>query len=127
MRQVVNSVETAKSDAIKSSLLASENEGTISLTKGQMRPLAPLTEELNEAAKEMQQKQKEAFLCQDLSQYQVKGSKEVWSSALSKNKGNLNMISVKTGEKRQNPSEANESLEKDSKKPKKFKKKKLKN
>ena len=94
MRQMSEKIEKAKEDAFRSDLIA--NGGS---SAAKSRPaLASLNDELNEVADELKQKQKEAFANDDLSQYKVKGSEEVWSSALSKSKGKLNMISVKTGE-----------------------------
>lgn len=95
MRQMLNSIEKAKGEAIKSSILSSSSNDVN--REEESSSLAPLGQELQEAAKEMQQKQKEAFLGADLSQYSVKGSEDVWRSALSQNKGKLNLISVKTG------------------------------
>jgi hypothetical protein len=90
----------------------------------EFRPLAPLTDELNDVAKEQKERQKEALLSSDLSQYKVKGSSEVWNSALSKTKGNLDLISVKTGEKRLATSSQSEDVTDSAKKPKKHKMKK---
>ena len=114
MRQIVQTVDKAKGEAIKSSLLTSDNGHQNG------RPLQPLGEELNEVAQEMQQRQKEALLSTDLDQYKVKGSDEVWESALNKNKGRLNLVSVKTAEKR----EAENNASKDEAGPKQKKAKK---
>merc|ERR1712228_296401 len=89
----------------------------------EFRPLAPLTDELNDVAKQQKEAQKERLLSSDLSQYKVKGSSEVWNSALSKTKGSLDLISVKTGEKRLATSQS-EDLTDSAKKPKKHKMKK---
>ena len=50
----------------------------------------------------------------------------MWNSALSKTKGNLDLISVKTGEKRLAPTQSDDLTE-PMKKPKKHKMKKNKN
>ena len=113
MRQIVSNVEKAKSEAIKSSLLSSASNGSSGI-----KALVPLEEEMQDAAKEMQEKQREAFLEADLTQYKIKGSDDVWKSALSQNQGNLNMISVKTIEKRKITEDLSNSAKK------KFKKKK---
>merc|ERR1739844_12098 len=97
MRQMVNSIEKTKSESIKNSIVAEQTNGKIS---GDFRPLAPLTDELDDVAKEQKERMKERLLTSDLSQYTVKGSSEVWNSALTKSKGNLDLISVKVGEKR---------------------------
>ena len=123
MRQMVNSIEKAKSEAIKSSIL-SENP---SKDASEFRPLAPLTDELNDVAKEQKKRQKDALLGSDLSQYTVKGSSDVWNSALTKSKGNLDLISVKTGEKRTATASPGENSTDSAKKPKKHKMKKHKN
>merc|ERR1739844_784988 len=122
MRKMVNTIEKSKGEAIKSSLLTEETNSNNGISK-EFRPLASLTDELNDVAKEQKEKQKERLLSSDLSQYKVKGSSEVWNSALSKTKGNLDLISVKTGEKRLAPSQS-EDLTESAKKPKKHKMKK---
>jgi hypothetical protein len=122
MRKMLNSIEKTKSEAIKSSLLTETNSNNKKLSE--FRPLAPLTDELNDVAKEQKERQKEALLSSDLSQYKVKGSSEVWNSALSKTKGNLDLISVKTGEKRLATSSQSEDVTDSAKKPKKHKMKK---
>ena len=95
MRQIVGAIKKTKSDAIKNRILAENGK-----TTEDFRPMAPLTDELDEAAKDMQQKTKERLLTGDLSQYKVKGSEDVWNSVLAQSKGNLNLVSVQTGEKR---------------------------
>ena len=120
MRQIVKTIEDTKSKAIKSSILA--QNGT---SANEYRPMAPLSDELDEVAKDMQQKTKERLLTGDLSQYKVKGSEEVWNSALAKSKGNLNLVSVKTGEKRLSDKESEEPIKKKMKKNKDKKRKKL--
>ena len=95
MRQMVKTIEETKSKAIKNNILAANGTST-----KDFRPMAPLSEELDDVAKDMQQKTKERLLTGDLSQYKVKGSEEVWKSALAQSKGKLNLVSVRTGEKR---------------------------
>ena len=91
----MGAIQKTKSDAIKNSILAENGK-----TSEDFRPMEPLTEELDQAAKEMQKKTKERLLTGDLSQYKVKGSDDTWNSVLAQSKGNLNLVSVKTGEKR---------------------------
>ena len=111
MRQFVSSVARVKGDAIKSSLIKDQGKDGENV-----RPLQPLSKEMQDAAKE-------AFLADsDLSQFKVKGSDEVWSTALSQSKGKVSMLSVKTGEKRPGDSNLDSSLSKPKKK--KFKKNK---
>jgi len=93
-------------------------------------PLPDLGTELEQAAEELEIKQKksrekskEIFMSQDLSQYSIKGSDKEWKQALGDTKKGKNVISVKTGEKRTSEMTADtkdlENLE-----PKKKKKKK---
>ena len=95
MRQIVKTIEDTKSKAIKNNILAANGTST-----KDFRPMAPLSEELDDVARDMQQKTKERLLTGDLSQYKVKGTEEVWKSALAQSKGKLNLVSVQTGEKR---------------------------
>eukprot|EP00088_Acartia_fossae_P056673 TRINITY_DN6600_c0_g1_i3.p1 TRINITY_DN6600_c0_g1~~TRINITY_DN6600_c0_g1_i3.p1 ORF type:complete len:1013 (-),score=323.42 TRINITY_DN6600_c0_g1_i3:32-3070(-) len=88
--------------------------------------LPHLEEELEEGAKDEEQKQqqkaKEIFMSQDLRQYAVKGSESDWGAALKSGKtGNL---SIKTGEKRPLDSKDDVGEENFNKKKKKGKDKK---
>ena len=90
--------------------------------------LPSLEEELSQGAEEVDKKQKEVFVNQNLSQYSIKGTDEDWNKALVGGKTS-GMVSLKTGEKR--PQEDEVSEEKQKKKKKKsdkenHKKKKLK-
>ncbi|KAK4885895.1 hypothetical protein RN001_002166 [Aquatica leii] len=61
-----------------------------------------MIEELEEAAKDLQKKQRkelEKLKNENMEQFAIKGSDEEWSKALS-NKGGKNLITVKSGEKR---------------------------
>ena len=69
MRKMVNTIEKTKSEAIKSTLLTENPNKKLS----EFRPLAPLTDELNDVAKQQKEAQKERLLSSDLSQYKVKG------------------------------------------------------
>ena len=121
MRQIVKTIEETKSKAIKSNILAANGTST-----KDFRPMAPLSEELDDVARDMQQKTKERLLTGDLSQYKVKGSEEVWKSALAQSKGKLNLVSVKTGEKRSSETATNQepAMKKKMKKSKENKEKK---
>ena len=66
MRQMVSSIEKTKSESIKNSIVAEQ-------ANGDFRPLAPLTDELDDVAKEQKERMKERLLTSDLSQYTVKG------------------------------------------------------
>lgn len=123
LRQMVDKIEKAKEEAIKNELVKAN--GT---TTNDFRPLSSLTQELNQVADELKKKQKEAFLDENLTQYKIKGSDETWSSTLAKSKAkSLNLVSVKTGEKRAADKVEEKSEEKSVKKQKKFHKaKKLK-
>ena len=65
----------------------------------QKKGLPSLGDELNEAAEQVDKKEKEVFAHQNLSQYAIKGSDEDWTSALNGGK-QAGMVSLKTGEKR---------------------------
>merc|ERR1719436_138555 len=70
--------------------------------------LPSLGEELSEAAKVIDEKQKESFVNQNLSQYVIKGSESDWNQVLKGTKSS-GLVSLKTGEKR--PVEEAESTE----------------
>ena len=79
--------QKAKEEAIRNDILKN------GVSSKETRPaLSSLNDELNEVADELREKQKEALISDDMNQYKVKGSEEVWSSALSKNKGNVSLI-----------------------------------
>ena len=65
----------------------------------QRTSLPSLGEELSQGAEEVEKKQKEVFVNQNLSQYSIKGSDEDWNKALNGGKSS-GMVSLKTGEKR---------------------------
>merc|ERR1711971_1447352 len=69
--------------------------------------LPSLEEELSQGAEEVDQKQKEVFVNQNLSQYSIKGSDEDWNKALVGGKTS-GMVSLKTGEKRPGESQEDE-------------------
>merc|ERR1711974_492749 len=60
--------------------------------------LPSLGEELSDAAKVIDEKQKESFVNENLSQYVIKGSESDWTQVLKGSKSGL--VSLKTGEKR---------------------------
>lgn len=84
-----------------------------------------LTDELEQAAKELKVKQKaelERLKKENLSQYVIKGSEQEWGNAL---KGkNKNIISVKSGEKRPSEDQQDNGFDDGEPKPDKKKKKK---
>ena len=87
MRQILEKIQKAKEEAIRNDILKN------GVSSKETRPaLSSLNDELNEVADELREKQKEALISDDMNQYKVKGSEEVWSSALSKNKGNVSLI-----------------------------------
>merc|ERR1711990_711757 len=87
-----------------------------SLAKTQRKSLPSLGDELSDAAKAIDEKQKEAFVNQNLSQYVIKGSESDWNQILQGSK-NSGLVSLKTGEKRPvEESEPNEPLKKQKKK-----------
>merc|ERR1711913_128015 len=61
--------------------------------------LPSLGEELSDAAKVIDEKQKESFVNQNLSQYVIKGSESDWKQVLQGSKSS-GLVSLKTGEKR---------------------------
>ena len=80
--------------------------------------LPSLEDELSDAAKVVDEKQKEAFVNQNLSQYVIKGSDSDWKEVLKGSKHST-LVSLKTGEKRTvEESEANEPAKKHKKKKK---------
>lgn len=84
-----------------------------------------LTDELEEAAKELKSKQKaelERLKKENLSQFVIKGSEQEWGNALKG--GTKNIISVKSGEKRALDDSQNNGLEDFDDKPQKKKNKK---
>ncbi|XP_044749369.1 RNA cytidine acetyltransferase [Coccinella septempunctata] len=93
-----------------------------------MTPLAQsMNEELEEAAKELQKKQKKELAKlkkEDWSKYAIKGSEEEWGKAFS-SKGSKSLVTVKTGEKRLHQKPA-EEVEVDIEKQMRKKKKKVK-
>ena len=80
--------------------------------------LPSLEEELSQGAEEVDQKQKEVFVDQNLSQYSIKGSDEDWNKALVGGKTS-GMVSLKTGEKRPGESQEEEVPSQKQKKKKK--------
>ena len=80
--------------------------------------LPSLEEELSQGAEEVDQKQKEVFVNQNLSQYTIKGTDEDWNKALVGGKTS-GMISLKTGEKRPGASQEDETPSQKQKKKKK--------
>ena len=70
--------------------------------------LPSLGEELSDAAKVIDEKQKESFVNENLSQYVIKGSEADWTQVLKGSKTS-GLVSLKTGEKR--PGEEAESTE----------------
>ena len=80
--------------------------------------LPSLGEELSDAAKVVDENQKEAFVNQNLSQYVIKGSDSDWNQVLKGSK-HSGLVSLKTGEKRAGDlSESNEPAKKHKKKKK---------
>merc|ERR1712223_1592845 len=80
--------------------------------------LPSLGEELTEAAKVIDEKQKESFVNQNLSQYVIKGSESDWNQVLKGSKSS-GPVSLKTGEKRSvEESESSEPTKKHKKKKK---------
>ena len=80
--------------------------------------LPSLEEELSQGAEEVDQKQKEVFVNQNLSQFSIKGSDEDWNKALVGGKTS-GMVSLKTGEKRPGESQEEEVPSQKQKKKKK--------
>ena len=80
--------------------------------------LPSLGEELSDAAKVIDEKQKETFVNQNLSQYVIKGSESDWNQVLQGSKSS-GLVSLKTGEKRPvEEAEATEPAKKHKKKKK---------
>ena len=100
-----------------------ENLDLIESTKvvKQKKGLPSLGDELNEAAEQVDKKEKEVFAHQNLSQYAIKGSDEDWTSALNGGK-QTGMVSLKTGEKRPVADQEDEAIVADLKLKKKKKK-----
>ncbi|GFQ81189.1 RNA cytidine acetyltransferase [Trichonephila clavata] len=101
-------------------------ESTIEKREIVMEPLAQdLNEELEEAAKKIQKKQKQDALKLkdlDVSQYAVKGSEEDWEKALFS--GRKALVSIKSIKKIANSAEEAKLLQESYKKPKQQKKRK---
>ena len=99
---------------IEKSLNRAEEE-----TLGKKKDSLPsLGEELSDAAKVVDENQKEAFVNQNLSQYVIKGSDSDWNQVLKGSK-HSGLVSLKTGEKRPGEEpESNESSKKQKKKKK---------
>lgn len=72
--------------------------------EGGAAALPLLSQELEEGAREEEERQREKakqiFISQDLSQYVVKGSEREWEAALLGGKKTVATLSIKTGEKR---------------------------
>jgi len=98
IRKLSSTVKCILEKGISESL--NQNEGT---QKDTAKALPSLTEELSEAALELETKQraeaKELFVNKNLSEYVIKGSDSDWNQALQNGKKS-NVVSLKTGEKR---------------------------
>merc|ERR1712062_630785 len=80
--------------------------------------LPSLGEELSDAAKVIDEEQKESFVNQNLSQYVIKGSESDWNQVLKGSKSS-GLVSLKTGAKRSvDEPESNELAKKQKKKKK---------
>lgn len=87
---------------------------------------AEMKKELDKADKELKKKQKhelQALKQSVLEQYAIKGSETEWSNALSSNKTNKSLLSVKSLQKKIVPSEENLSFQEPTKKKKNNKRK----
>ena len=100
IRKITAKLRSTYENAIKANM--EKNVSKLTTASNKQKNLAPLEDELQDAAEELKRKQKaELSKLKDLdfSQYAIRGTDEQWSSALDGSKAK-SLISVKTGEKR---------------------------